>query len=240
VYQPIVRMTDNAIAGFEALMRWHHPRRGPVSPSEFIPLAEETGLITKLGLFSMNEAANELRRWQFELGEMPVFMSVNLSSAQILRQDVAGDVSSVLARSGLKPKFFRLELTESVVMEDPERAVALLNQLKGFGIGLSIDDFGTGHSSLSYLSRFPFDAIKIDRSFLVDEGPKRDTLLKALVTLGLDLGMSVIAEGVANDGDAQVLRELGCTYVQSFAFGEPRNSDQTFRLLKQQMALVKA
>jgi EAL domain-containing protein (putative c-di-GMP-specific phosphodiesterase class I) len=167
-------------------------------------------------------------------------MSVNLSSAQILRQDVAGDVSSVLARSGLNPKMFRLELTESVVMEDPERAVALLNQLKGFGIGLSIDDFGTGHSSLSYLSRFPFDAIKIDRSFLVDEGPKRDTLLKALVTLGLDLGMSVIAEGVANDGDAEVLRELGCTYVQSFAFGEPRNSEQTFRLLKQQMALVKA
>jgi diguanylate cyclase (GGDEF)-like protein len=239
VYQPIVRLSDNQIAGFEALMRWNHPRRGQVSPSEFIPLAEETGLIAKLGLFAMNEAANELRKWQFELGEMPVFVSVNLSSAQILRQDVAGDVSSVLARSGLKPKFFRLELTESVVMDDPERAVALLDELKSFGIGLSLDDFGTGHSSLSYLSRFPFDAIKIDRSFLVDESPKRDTLLKALVTLGLDLGLAVIAEGVANDVDAQVLRDLGCTYVQSFAFGEPRNSDQTFRLLKQQMALVK-
>ncbi len=240
VYQPIVRLSDNAIAGFEALMRWNHPRRGSVSPSEFIPLAEETGIITKLGLFSMNEAANQLRSWQFELGEVSLFMSVNLSSAQILRQDVAGDVSSVLARSGLKPKFFRLELTESVVMEDPERAIALLNQLKSFGIGLSIDDFGTGHSSLSYLSRFPFDAIKIDRSFLVDEGPKRDTLLKALVTLGVDLGMSVIAEGVDNDADAQVLRELGCTYVQSFAFGEPHNAEQTLRLLKQQMNLIRA
>jgi EAL domain-containing protein (putative c-di-GMP-specific phosphodiesterase class I) len=233
-----VRLPDNAVAGFEALMRWNHPRRGLVSPGEFIPVAEKSGLIVKLGLFAMNEAASELRKWQFELGDIPLFMSVNLSSVQVLRQDLVADVGSVLARSGLNPKCLRLELTESVVMEDPERAIAVLDQLKAFGISLSLDDFGTGHSSLAYLTRFPFDSIKIDRAFLVSESDKRDTLLRAIVSLGVDMGMTVIAEGVANDVDAKALAEMGCRYVQSFAFGEPRSAEETLRLLRQQSALI--
>jgi diguanylate cyclase (GGDEF)-like protein/PAS domain S-box-containing protein len=240
LYQPIIRLADNAIAGFEALLRWNHPRRGIISPTEFIPLAEETGIITRLGQYALNRSTTQLRKWQTELGEQPFFISVNLSSVQILRQDIVGDVKAALSQSGLKPKFLKLELTESVVMEDPERAVDLLARLKELSIGLSIDDFGTGHSSLAYLSKFPFDTIKIDRAFVVDEGPKRDTLLKALVTLGVDLGMTVIAEGVGNDDDAQVLRSLGCTYVQSFAFGEPRNAEHTMKMLRQQMQLERA
>lgn len=238
VYQPIIRISDNAISGFEALMRWRHPRRGVVSPSEFIPVAEKSGLITKLGLFAMQQAAAQLRSWQFEIGDVPLFMSVNLSSVQILRQDLVADVTSVLAQSGLNPKLLRLEVTESVVMEDPERAAVILRQLRGLGISLSLDDFGTGHSSLSYLTRFPFDCIKIDRSFLISESTKRDILLKALVTLGVDLGMTVIAEGVSNDADAAALGAMGCKYVQSFAFGEPRNAEQTLRLLRGKSARI--
>jgi diguanylate cyclase (GGDEF)-like protein/PAS domain S-box-containing protein len=231
VYQPIIRLEDNAIAGFEALLRWRNARRGLVSPAEFITIAEKSGLITKLGQFALAQAANQLRQWQFQLGDIPVFMSVNLSSVQILRQDLLADVALVLESSGLNPKSLRLELTESVVMEDPERAVAVLDALKGLGVSLSIDDFGTGHSSLSYLTRFPFDCIKIDRSFLAGEGEKRDTLLQAIVTMGRDLGMTVVAEGVASDADAKALAAMGCTYVQSHAFGEPRSAEDTFKLL---------
>jgi diguanylate cyclase (GGDEF)-like protein/PAS domain S-box-containing protein len=231
VYQPIIRLEDNALAGFEALLRWRNARRGLVPPGDFIPVAEKSGLIAKLGQFAMMQAASQLRQWQFQLGDIPVFMSVNMSSVQILRQDLQVDVAQVLEASGLNPGALRLELTESVVMEDPERAASVLTALKGLGVSLSIDDFGTGHSSLSYLTRFPFDCIKIDRSFLSGEGARRDTLLKAIVTMGRELGMTVVAEGVANDADAKALAAMGCTYVQSHAFGEPRGADEAFKLL---------
>src|SRR5690606_2138833 len=155
-YQPIVRLEDHTIAGFEALMRWDHPRRGVIPPADFIPVAESSGLIVQLGLFAMQRAADDLHAWQKQVGDVPLSMSVNLSSRQLIRRDLVSDVRSVIARANIKPRCFRLELTESLVMDNPEQSAHVLGKLKQLGIGLSLDDFGTGYSSLSYLTRFPF------------------------------------------------------------------------------------
>ena len=228
VYQPIIQLSDGKLAGLEALMRWNHPRRGTISPSEFIPIAEETGLIVPLGAHAMQTAATDLKRWS-DGGAEDLFVSINVSSAQLLRQDLFGAVQSVVQRSNVDPSRIKLELTESLVMEDPERSGLILKRLKSLGVGLSIDDFGTGHSSLSYLSRFPFDTMKIDRSFLVDESGKKATILKGLVALGKDLGMTIVAEGAEAEADIALLRKLGCTYVQSFQFGMPRRADEVLK-----------
>ncbi|WP_312796154.1 putative bifunctional diguanylate cyclase/phosphodiesterase [Tianweitania sp.] len=233
-YQPIIRLEDRSLAGFEALLRWEHPRRGAISPSDFIPVAEGCGLIVQLGLLSMTRAAEDLAEWQKHLRDTPIFVSVNLSSRQLLRRDLVSDVRSVIARSGLQPRHFRLELTESLVMDSPEQSAHVLGKLKQLGIGLSIDDFGTGYSSLSYLTRFPFDTIKIDKSFLDDESPKRGVLLKSMVAMAHDLGLSVVAEGVADEEDAELLRKMGCEYAQSFLFGPPIPAEIVQKILKEQ------
>ncbi len=155
VYQPIVKLDEGTIAGFEALMRWEHPRRGAISPSEFIPIAENSGLIIQLGLFAMQRAAEDLFAWQELFPKLELFVSVNLSSTQLIRQDLINDVRSVLSRIHLNPGSLKLELTESVLMENPEQSTHVLARLKAMGIGLSLDDFGTGYSSLAYLTRFP-------------------------------------------------------------------------------------
>ncbi len=231
-YQPIVRLEDRTIAGFEALLRWDHPRRGMIPPSDFIPVAESCGLIVQLGLFAMQQAAEDLALWQKQTIDSPLFISVNLSSRQLLRRDLVSDVKSVLARSNLSPRSFRLELTESLVMDNPEQATHVLNRLKKLGIGLSIDDFGTGYSSLSYLTRFPFDTIKIDKSFLDDKTPKRTVLVRSMVNMAHELGLSVVVEGVADENDALELRQMGCEYAQSFMFGVPVSADAALKLLK--------
>ena len=233
MYQPIVRLEDHSVAGFEALLRWEHPRRGTIPPAEFIPVAEQCGLIVQLGLFAMQRAAEELHSWQKQLSNGTLFVSVNLSSRQLMRRDLVADVRSVIARSNIKPRCFRLELTESLIMDNPEQSAHLLDRLKGLGIGLSLDDFGTGYSSLSYLTRFPFDTIKIDKSFLDDTSPKRTVLLRSMVGMAHDLGLAVVAEGVSDVTDAEQLGEIGCEYVQSFMFGPPRTADETLRLLKE-------
>ena len=238
VYQPIIRLEDRSVAGFEALLRWEHPRRGAIPPAEFIPVAETTGLIVQLGLFAMQRAADDLASWQKQIGDNPLFVSVNLSSRQLLRRDLVTDVRSVVARANIKPICFRLELTESLVMDNPEQSAHVLKRLKKLGIGLSIDDFGTGYSSLSYLTRFPFDTIKIDKSFLEDPSPKRPVLLKSMVSMAHDLGMSVVAEGISDESDALELRQMGCEYVQSFMFGAPVQSDGVVRLLKEQFRVT--
>jgi len=234
VYQPIVRLEDRSVAGFEALIRWDHPRRGPIPPSDFIPVAEQCGLIVPLGLFAMQKAAEDLSSWQKQIGDTPLSVSVNLSSRQLLRRDLVSDVRSVIARAGLKPRCFRLELTESLVMDNPEQSAHVLAKLKKLGIGLSIDDFGTGYSSLAYLTRFPFDTIKIDKAFLDDPSPKRAVLLKSMVSMAHELGMSVVAEGLSDESDALELRQIGCEYVQSYMFGAPMAGDQALKTLKEQ------
>jgi EAL domain-containing protein (putative c-di-GMP-specific phosphodiesterase class I) len=215
-------------------MRWEHPRRGPIPPSEFIPLAESCDLIDQIGQFAMASAAEKLAAWQKALNGLPIFMSVNLSSRQIIRRDLINDLRSILNKSNFIPGTFKLELTESAVMENPEQAVFILNKVKSLGVGLSLDDFGTGHSSLSYLSRFPFDIIKVDKSFVKDANPKRDVLLRSIISMAHDMGLQVVTEGVANDKDVKQLRELNCEYVQSFMFGEPVNAETALRLVKEQ------
>ena len=223
LYQPIVRLEDRAIAGFEALARWDHPKLGRLSPSEFITIAEEIGLIVDLGLFVLERTARQLAIWQgANRTREPIFASVNVSSRQLLRHDLIQDLRSVLSRTALARGTFKLEITESLVMENPEHAAQMLTRIKELGVGLSLDDFGTGHSSLAYLQRFPFDTIKIDQSFVrTTTRGTRPVILRSIIALAHDLGMDVVAEGAETDSDAVELYQMGCEYAQGFAFGEP-------------------
>lgn len=223
LFQPIVRLEDRAIAGFEALLRWDHPRDGRLQPQSFIPIAEETGIIVELGAFVLDRTARELAAWQQALDvEPPIFASVNISSRQLLRHDLLHDVKAALSRHRILPGTLKLELTESLVMENPEYAAQMLARIKALGAGLSLDDFGTGYSSLAYLERFPFDTIKIDKSFVRQMAQGRTpVILRSILTLASDLRMDVVAEGVESESDAVELLQLGAQYAQGFAFGEP-------------------
>ncbi len=240
VYQPIVRLEEGTIAGFEALMRWEHPRRGAIAPAEFIPIAESSGLIVKLGRFAIKQAAQDLFAWQEQFPKLDLFVSVNLSSTQLIRQDLINDVRSVLSRTHLTPDSLKLELTESVLMENPEQSAYVLARLKTMGVGLSLDDFGTGYSSLAYLTRFPFDLIKIDRSFLKGNQPHKATLLRSIISMAHDLGLAVVTEGVESESDALQLRQMGCEYVQSFMFGQPSSRDEATRMVREQLEAAAA
>jgi diguanylate cyclase (GGDEF)-like protein/PAS domain S-box-containing protein len=233
LYQPIIRLEDRSVAGFEALARWDHPKMGRMSPSEFISVAEEIGLIVDLGLFVLERTARQLGIWQRAVrGRAPLFASVNVSSRQLLRHDLIHDLRTVLARSGLARGTLKLELTESLVMENPELAAQMLHRMKELGAGLALDDFGTGHSSLAYLQRFPFDTIKIDQSFVRTTAKgKRPVILRSIISLAHDLGMEVVAEGAETDSDAVELYQLGCEYAQGFVFGEPMSAEQARALI---------
>ena len=233
LYQPIVRLEDRAIAGFEALARWDHPKLGRLSPAEFITIAEEIGLIVDLGLFVLDHTARQLAQWQAATrSREPVFASVNVSSRQLLRHDLIQDLRGVLGRTALARGTLKLEITESLVMENPEHAAQMLTRIKDLGAGLSLDDFGTGHSSLAYLQRFPFDTIKIDQSFVrMTARGTRPVILRSIIALAHDLGMEVVAEGAETDSDAVELYQLGCEYAQGFAFGEPMSAEGARDLL---------
>lgn len=233
-YQPIVRLADHSIAGFEALLRWDHPKRGRIGAGEFIQIAEESGIILDLGLFVLERAARQLRQWQTDFATTPpLTVSVNVSSRQLLRHDLIQDVKHVLTRTGLPHGTLKLEVTESLVMENPEHAAQVLTRIRDLGAGLSLDDFGTGYSSLAYLQRFPFDTLKIDRTFLKPgANGQRPVLLKSIIRMGADLGMDVVAEGTESVADGEELRTLGCTYAQGFAYGEPLAVDQATARLK--------
>lgn len=238
VYQPIVDIETAEIAGFEALMRWEHPRKGNIPPSEFIPIAETSDLINQLGMHALEQSCEDIASWYRTLGQIPIFMSVNLSSAQLLRNDLYTDIRGVLTKTGFKEQNLKLELTESVVMHNPEQASRVLARLKDLGIQLALDDFGTGQSSLSYLTRFPFDTIKIDQSLVRDTGEKQMVLLRSIVSMARDLGMTIVAEGIETEEDAEELAELGCDYAQSFLFGPPISSAAVLKLLREHFPLM--
>ncbi|HYF54425.1 MAG TPA: EAL domain-containing protein [Salinarimonas sp.] len=233
VFQPVVRLEDRTIAGFETLLRWDHPRLGRLAPAAFWQLADETGLAPNLGAHALERAAAELAAWQTALDvEPPIFACVNLSSRLILRHDLLQDVKTTLARSGVLPGSLKLEFGEGLVMENPEYAAQMLARIRDLGAGLSLDDFGTGYSSLHYLQRFPFDTIRIDASFVRQAANgKRPAILRSLVKLGNELGMAVVAEGAETESDAIELYQLGCDYAQGPLFGEPLSPLQARQLM---------
>ena len=223
-YQPIVSIESGELHGFEALVRWNHPERGIILPSDFIPLAEETGLIVPLGLNVLREACSQLWKWQQRsVLNRYLIMSVNLSGKQLMQPDLTEKIEQVLRESHLDPWHLKLEITETVVMENSELAAITLAKLRGLGVRLSIDDFGTGYSSLSYLNRFPVHTLKIDRSFVtrMSQADENLQIVKTIVTLAGNLGMEVIAEGVETEDQLEQLRALKCQYAQGFLFSEP-------------------
>jgi diguanylate cyclase (GGDEF)-like protein/PAS domain S-box-containing protein len=234
LYQPIVRLEDRSVAGFEAVPRWRHPKAARASPAEFIAMAEEVGLIVDLGMFVTERAARQLSGWQRAVRRRdPLFASVNLSSRQLLRQELVHDLRTVIARAGLVRGTLKLELTESLVMENPEHTAQMLQRIRDLGAGLTLGDFGSGHASLAYLQRFPFDTIKIDQSFVRTNGKgARPVILRSLIALAHDLGMEVIAKGAETDSDAVELYQLGCEYAQGICFGEPMSGDDAKALLQ--------
>jgi EAL domain-containing protein (putative c-di-GMP-specific phosphodiesterase class I) len=236
-YQPQV---DGAgrLSGAEALVRWKHPLRGLVSPAEFIPLAEETGLILPLGLWVLETACAQLANWALRPETCGFTVAVNISAVQFRQPDFVEQVLAVLARSGANPQKLKLELTESLLLENVADIITKMTALKAEGVGFSLDDFGTGYSSLSYLKRLPLDQLKIDQSFVRDllTDPNDAAIAKTIVALGQSLGLSVIAEGVETEEQRVLLASLGCHCCQGYLFGRPLPLDGFEQLLAQSSA----
>jgi diguanylate cyclase (GGDEF)-like protein len=222
-YQPIVSLSNNKIIGFEALIRWQHPHRGLIYPAEFIPIAEETGLIIPLGKWVLREACRQMRVWQQQFPmNPPLTISVNFSVKQFAQTDVVEQITQILQQTNFDARSLKLELTESVLMESPESVAVVMQQLKALGVSLSLDDFGTGYSSLSYLHRFPIDCLKIDRSFISNIGNCYDwEIVRAIVMLSIALEIDAIAEGVETEEQLAKLRILDCKYAQGYFFSQP-------------------
>jgi c-di-GMP-specific phosphodiesterase len=220
-FQPVVRLSTGGISGFEALARWRHPRRGLVFPDEFLPLCNEMGLLAELGAHMLQASAKQLAAWKLaHRGATDLTCSVNLSTGEIDRPGLVQDVGRIIREAGLPSGAIKLEVTESDIMRDPDRAAVILGQLRAVGAGLALDDFGTGFSSLSYLSRLPFDTLKIDRYFVrtmaSNEGSAK--IVRSVINLGGDLALEVVAEGVENALVARQLQDLGCDYGQGFGY----------------------
>jgi EAL domain-containing protein (putative c-di-GMP-specific phosphodiesterase class I) len=232
-YQPVVSLQTGVIAGFEALVHWNHPQRGLLRPLEFVPLAEETGLVVQIGEWVLREACRQTREWQLKYPDAALTVGVNLSARQFLNVDVVGTVANALSDSGLPPRNLRLELTESMLMDNAQRAAQVLAELRGLGVSLDLDDFGTGYSSLAYLHNFRLDTLKIDRSFVargIEAGGNWE-IVSAIVSLARGLRLTLIAEGVETDAQLDQLRRMGCEYGQGYLFGRPLEAPDLEELL---------
>ncbi|MEW6020930.1 MAG: sensor domain-containing phosphodiesterase [Pseudomonadota bacterium] len=225
-YQPKIALDSGKLAGFEVLLRWRHPEHGVVSPEEFVPIAEETGLIAPIGEWIVKTAVGQLAAWR-EAGVPTVPVAVNLSARQFIQSDIVAIVSEQLAAAALPPALLELELTESVSMADPGRSMVVMHKLKSLGVALSIDDFGTGYSSFSYLRRLPIDKLKIDKSFVQDVEHSADsrTIVQAIAAMAHRLNLGVVAEGVETAAQATALREAGCDQAQGFLYARPLSPD---------------
>ena len=233
-YQPIVTLETGILAGFESLVRWDHPTRGFISPAEFIPIAEDTGLIIPIGEWILRESCRQLRSWQMISNRSSdLWVSVNVSSKQFVQFDLVTLVASALEETGLKPRCLKLEITESTMVENIEYVASVMEKLKQTGVKLSIDDFGTGFSSLSILHRFPLDSLKIDRSFVsqIKDAETPVEIVKTIVNLANSLGLEIIAEGVETIEQLSQLRQLGCKYGQGYCFATPLAADTVEELL---------
>jgi predicted signal transduction protein with EAL and GGDEF domain len=218
-YQPLVDLRSGEVCGCEALLRFRHPERGMISPAEFIPVAEDTGLITDLGDWVLRTACEEAAGWPEHIR-----LAVNVSPVQLKCQTLALRIAGALAASGLDPGRLELEITEAVLIRDDEAALAILHQLRAIGVRIALDDFGTGFSSLSYLKRFPFDKIKIDRCFVSDIADEdgSSSIVQAVVNIAAALHMTTVAEGVETTAQRELLRKLGCTEMQGYLFSVPK------------------
>ncbi|KTS35008.1 hypothetical protein NS228_14625 [Methylobacterium indicum] len=235
-YQPQVRSACGRLVGFEALVRWRHPTRGLVPPCAFIPLAEETGLIVPLGEWVLRAACREAAGWAH-----PLKIAVNLSPRQFQQADLPERVRTILAETGLPPDRLEIEITETVIINDMARALSVLRRLKALGLRIAMDDFGTGYSSLATLQAFPFDKIKIDRSFVsqLEQRPSAAVIVRAVLGLGRSLGIGVVAEGVETDGQMRFLAEEGCEEMQGYLFGKPQPVDQLAGLIARDAAWMR-
>ncbi len=233
VYQPIIRAVDGHITGAEALLRWDHPDRGAIAPSVLIPLAERSGLINDIGNWILGRACRDRRRWVQELADPAFAISVNVSVNQLFSRDFTNSVAEILRDTETDPALVTLEVTESIFLEDSERALIVLNRLKHLGVMLALDDFGTGYSSLSYLKHFPFDIVKIDRAFVVDvaRDPPSRAIVAAIIELAQALRMTVVAEGVETTGQFENLAALKCESLQGFYFAKPMPAQELLELL---------
>lgn len=237
-YQPIIYFASGKIAGFEALIRWNSPQFGFVSPGKFIPLAEETGLIIPLGKWILETACQQVKLWQQQFPSYSDLMiSINLSGRQFSQANLVADIADILNKIAIAPTQVKLEITESMVMQDVERAIEQMSQLKDLRLRLSMDDFGTGFSSFSYLHRFPIDTLKIDRSFvnLMEESQKNYDIVDTIIMLGKRLGIDLIAEGIETKGQMEALKDLNCDYGQGYFFAKPLNSQAAQELLSQNL-----
>lgn len=233
-YQPIIDLATMRLIGFETLMRWNHPQRGIIPPNEFIPVAEETGLIVPLTLWILRKSCNQLVEWQKESpGNMGLMMSVNLSGKHFAHHDLVDQIKGVLQETQINPRNVKLELTESAIMENAETAIEMLGQIREMGIQVSIDDFGTGYSSLSYLHRFPIDMLKVDRSFVssMEDGTENGEIVRTVIALAKTLGLSVVAEGIETIHQLHQLRVLGCEYGQGYLFSRPVPIEEVEKIL---------
>jgi EAL domain-containing protein (putative c-di-GMP-specific phosphodiesterase class I) len=231
-YQPQVSANTGEVTGLEALIRWKNPRLGMISPGEFIPLAEDTGLIVPIGEWVLYTACRQNKAWQ-ELGFPPMRVAVNLSMRQFQRDDFVETVARVLEETGLEPKYLDLEITESITMQNVERTVKMLHELKNLGVQISLDDFGTGYSSLSYLKHFPLHMLKIDQSFVRDITTDSDdaAICSSIIALAHSLQLKVIAEGVEEEAQLAYLMEHGCVEMQGYLFSPPRPAEAIEEML---------
>jgi EAL domain-containing protein (putative c-di-GMP-specific phosphodiesterase class I) len=237
LYQPLIDVQTMHVRGFEALIRWHHPKRGMVPPLDFIPLAEETGLIVSIGEWVLREACREAAAWPDD-----VSVAINLSPVQFKSRNLLPTVVSALAASGLPPARLQLEITESLLLQESDDTLAMLHQLRSLGIRIAMDDFGTGYSSLGYLQKFPFDKIKIDRSFVhnMTERPDSLAIVRAVAAMGASLGMMTTAEGVETTEQLERLKAEGCTEAQGYLFSPPRPAAEVPQMIRRLNPRLKA
>jgi EAL domain-containing protein (putative c-di-GMP-specific phosphodiesterase class I) len=238
-YQPKVDLATGQITGVEALLRWTHPEHGILPPAQFIPLAEETGLIVPIGRWVLKEACAQNMAWQ-RRGLLPVSMAVNLSPRQFIDENLLQDIDEALAASGMSPVLLQLEVTESMMMRNVSRAIKVLDTIQSRGIRLAIDDFGTGYSSMSLMKQFPIDTIKIDRSFVRDlpDDTEDRAIAQAIISMGKALGMTIVAEGVETAAQQDFLRSHGCDEMQGYLFSKPLSPDQLADRLRPAPLLV--